>query len=79
MYIANEILCHLLILLLQLKPIEDIPESIPYSEPDNSTRNSAETALNREITPVDWDQVPGDQETSRTKSTVTASKVAFDF
>ncbi|XP_056020163.1 transmembrane channel-like protein 7 isoform X5 [Ostrea edulis] len=62
-----------------LKPIEDIPESIPYSEPDNSTRNSAETALNREITPVDWDQVPGDQETSRTKSTVTASKVAFDF
>ncbi|XP_056020162.1 transmembrane channel-like protein 7 isoform X4 [Ostrea edulis] len=63
----------------ELKPIEDIPESIPYSEPDNSTRNSAETALNREITPVDWDQVPGDQETSRTKSTVTASKVAFDF
>ncbi|XP_061181691.1 transmembrane channel-like protein 7 isoform X2 [Saccostrea echinata] len=67
------------ILNLELRPKGDVPESVAYNDPDNSTRKSAETTLQREITPVDWDQVSGEQDTTRTKSTVTASKVAFDF
>ncbi|XP_062581702.1 transmembrane channel-like protein 7 isoform X2 [Saccostrea cucullata] len=67
------------ILNIELRPKDDIPESVAYTDPDNSTRKSAETVLQREITPVDWDQVSGEQDITRTKSTVTASKVAFDF
>nr|XP_022315277.1 transmembrane channel-like protein 7 isoform X5 [Crassostrea virginica] len=67
------------ILALELRPKDDVPESVPYTDPDTSTRKSAETALHREVTPVDWDQVSGDENTNRTKSTVTTTNVAFDF
>nr|XP_022314925.1 transmembrane channel-like protein 7 isoform X3 [Crassostrea virginica] len=67
------------ILALELRPKDDVPESVPYTDPDTSTRKSAETVLHREVTPVDWDQVSGDENTNRTKSTVTTTNVAFDF
>lgn len=62
-----------------LTPVDDVPEVVPYNDPDDSTRKTAETAFKREVTPVDWDQVPGDENTNRTTSTVTATNVAFDF
>lgn len=59
--------------------MDDVPEVVPYNDPDESNRKTAETAFKREVTPVDWDQVPGDENTNRTTSTVTATNVAFDF
>eukprot|EP00105_Crassostrea_gigas_P036393 XP_019920541.1 PREDICTED: transmembrane channel-like protein 7 isoform X5 [Crassostrea gigas] len=64
---------------VELTPVDDVPEVVPYNDPDDSTRKTAETAFKREVTPVDWDQVPGDENTNRTTSTVTATNVAFDF
>lgn len=64
---------------MMLTPVDDVPEVVPYNDPDESTRKTAETAFKREVTPVDWDQVPGDENTNRTTSTVTATNVAFDF